>query len=61
MTREGLSQARLFISDREHLPTVQKYWNVFFAGASDRPVVRTVLYPQAPPAKVYIEVIGYAP
>ncbi len=58
MDRSELRQARLFVSDRALISTVQKHWNAFFQGSADRPVVRTVLYPQTPAAMVYIEVIG---
>lgn len=58
ITREELLQARLFVADRSHVPTVQRYWDTFFAGASERPIIRTVHYPQTPAAMVYIEVIG---
>jgi 2-iminobutanoate/2-iminopropanoate deaminase len=56
--RADLLQARLFVSDRAHVSTVQKYWDAFFKDSADRPVIRTVLYPQTPNAMVYLEVIG---
>jgi 2-iminobutanoate/2-iminopropanoate deaminase len=56
--RSHLMQVRLFVSDRAHVPTVQKYWDAFFQGSANRPVIRTVLYPQTPAAMVYLEVIG---
>jgi enamine deaminase RidA (YjgF/YER057c/UK114 family) len=58
MDRADLLQARLFVSDRAHVPTIQKYWDAFFRGSADRPIIRTVLYPQTPAAMVYLEVIG---
>jgi enamine deaminase RidA (YjgF/YER057c/UK114 family) len=58
MDRADLLQARLFVSDRAHVPTVQKHWDAFFKGSANRPIIRTVLYPQTPAAMVYIEVIG---
>jgi 2-iminobutanoate/2-iminopropanoate deaminase len=56
--RADLLQARLFVSDRAYLPTVQKHWDAFFRESANRPVIRTVLYPQTPAAMVYLEVIG---
>jgi 2-iminobutanoate/2-iminopropanoate deaminase len=60
INREEISQARLFISDRECLPVAQRHWDAFFAGTSERPAVRTVLYPQTPAARIYLEIIGKA-
>ncbi|HEX3246910.1 MAG TPA: RidA family protein [Chloroflexota bacterium] len=57
--REDLDQARIFVSDRAHIPTIQQHWDAFFHEAAQRPVVRTVIYPQTPAAMVYIEVIAH--
>jgi len=58
MDRSDLMQARLFVSDRAHIPTVQRYWDGFFQGSANRPIIRTVLYRQTPAAMAYLEVIG---
>jgi enamine deaminase RidA (YjgF/YER057c/UK114 family) len=58
MDRADLLQARLFVSDRAHVSTIQEYWDAFFKDSANRPIIRTVLYPQTPAAMVYLEVIG---
>lgn len=54
----NISQARVFIVDRSHLPKVERHWNTLFPDERHRPILHSVTYRTGSALHVYVEIIA---